>query len=158
MNNGRRPRPPLPPGQAEDISLILKRKLNFDLWMKSIILVFREGLMCDKDTLNLITEKVCAAAKEVLGDKLEKVILFGSYARGDYDEESDIDIMIIADIALEAVDATRENIHTCAGDIGLEYDILVSLSMDCSAIYHKYANVSGFYKNVQKDGVELYAA
>jgi hypothetical protein len=24
--------------------------------------------MCDKDTLNLITEKVCAAAKEVLGD------------------------------------------------------------------------------------------
>jgi hypothetical protein len=37
MNNGRRPRPPLPPGQTEDISLILKRKLNFDLWMKSIM-------------------------------------------------------------------------------------------------------------------------
>jgi hypothetical protein len=30
--------------------------------------------MCDKNTLNLITEKVCAA-KEALGDKLEKVIL-----------------------------------------------------------------------------------
>jgi hypothetical protein len=37
--------------------------------------------MCDKDTLNLITEKVCAAAKEVLGDRLEKVILFGKVCR-----------------------------------------------------------------------------
>jgi predicted nucleotidyltransferase len=114
--------------------------------------------MCDKDTLNLITEKVCAAAKEVLGDRLEKVILFGSYARGDYDEESDIDIMIIADIAPEDTHETREKIHACAGYLDLEYDVLVCLCMDCSAIYHKYADVSGFYKNVRKDGVELYAA
>jgi predicted nucleotidyltransferase len=126
--------------------------------MESIILIQREALMCDKNTLNLITEKVCAAAKEVLGDRLEKVILFGSYARGDYDEESDIDIMIIADIALEDKIAMRQKIHACAGDIGLEYDILVSLSMTCSDIYHKYADASGFYINVQKDGVELYAA
>jgi predicted nucleotidyltransferase len=118
----------------------------------------KEVKMCDKDTLNLITEKVCAAAKEVLGDKLEKVILFGSYVRGDYDEESDIDIMIIADIALEDRNATRRKIRAYTGDIGLEYDILVSLSIACCAIYHKYANASGFYINVQKDGVELYAA
>jgi len=31
--------------------------------------------MCDKAVLNEITERVCAAAKEVLGDKLEKVVL-----------------------------------------------------------------------------------
>ena len=29
------------------------------------------------------------------GDSIEEVILFGSYARGDYDEESDIDLLII---------------------------------------------------------------
>jgi len=45
--------------------------------------------MCDKAVLNEITERVCAAAKEVLGGKLEKVVLFGSYARGDYREWSD---------------------------------------------------------------------
>jgi predicted nucleotidyltransferase len=114
--------------------------------------------MCDKNTLNLITQKVCAAAKEVLGDRLEKVILFGSYARGDYDEESDIDIMVLADIAPEEVDRIRDKIHDLAGDFLWDYNMLVCLSMACSVIYHKYLEASGFYINVQKDGVELYAA
>jgi predicted nucleotidyltransferase len=40
--------------------------------------------MCDKAVLDTITKKVCVSAREVLGDKLEKVVLFGSYARGDF--------------------------------------------------------------------------
>jgi len=54
--------------------------------------------MCSKAVLDEITERICAAAKEVLGEKLEKVLLYGSYARGDYDEYSDIDIFVLADI------------------------------------------------------------
>jgi uncharacterized protein len=114
--------------------------------------------MCDKSVLDEITSRVCAAAKEVLGGKLEKVILFGSYARGDYDEESDIDIMVIADIALEEAHETWKKIREVTGDLGLEYDVFVSLSMNCSDIFHKYHDISGFYINVQKDGVILYAA
>ena len=36
---------------------------------------------------------------ELLGDRLKKVILYGSYARGDYSENSDIDIMILTDFS-----------------------------------------------------------
>lgn len=32
--------------------------------------------------------------KEILGKRLKKVILYGSYARGDYNKQSDVDIMI----------------------------------------------------------------
>lgn len=32
------------------------------------------------------------------GDSVEEVILFGSYARGDYNEESDIDVLIVGDV------------------------------------------------------------
>jgi hypothetical protein len=52
----------------------------------------------------------------------------------------------------------REKIHDIAGDFLWDYGMLVCLSMACSAIYHKYLEASGFYKNVRKDGVELYAA
>jgi uncharacterized protein len=52
-----------------------------------------------------------------LGEKLEKVILFGSYARGDYDEESDIDIMVIADIALGEANETRDKINAKTRDL-----------------------------------------
>jgi len=114
--------------------------------------------MCDKSVLDEITSRVCAAAKEVLGDKLEKVILFGSYARGDYDEESDIDIMVIADIALEEAHETRDKIDNAAGDFLWDYGILVYLNLTCSDRFHKYKDDLGFYINVQKDGVLLYAA
>ena len=114
--------------------------------------------MCSKDVLNKVTEKICTAAKEVLGEKLEKVVLFGSYARGDNDEESDVDIMVLADIAPEDVDKTRDKIRDLMEYIDLYNDVLVSLVIVCSAIYHKYGSVSRFYMNVQKDGVELYAA
>ncbi len=114
--------------------------------------------MCDKAVLDEITSRVCAAAKEVLGDKLEKVILFGSYARGDYDEESDVDIMVIADIALEEVHETRDKIRDVTGSFLWDYGILVCLIMTCSDIFHKCKDVTGFYINVQKDGVLLYAA
>jgi predicted nucleotidyltransferase len=114
--------------------------------------------MCSKAVLDEVTGRVCAAAREVLGDKLEKVLLFGSYARGDYDEESDIDIFILADIELEDANAERRKIRDCTGDIDLEYDVVTYLCMGCSAIFHKFADVTPFYKNVMKDGVELYAA
>jgi len=45
-----------------------------------------------------ISQKVMQAARDTLGDKLEKVIIYGSYARGDYDHESDIDFFILADV------------------------------------------------------------
>jgi predicted nucleotidyltransferase len=132
--------------------------LNLDLRIESIILVFREGIMCDKDTLNLIIEKVCAAAKEVLGDRLEKVVLFGSYARGDYREWSDIDIMVLADIQPEMAGETRKRIHKLMNHIDLELDVLVCLLVVCRSIYREYSKISPLYLNIQEEGVELYAA
>jgi predicted nucleotidyltransferase len=112
---------------------------------------------CSKDVLDTITKKVCAAAKEALGDKLEKVVLFGSYARGDYHDESDIDIMVLADIEPEDANKVRNKIHDLAGDFDLEYSTVTCLHMTCSSYFHKYISVLPFYMNVQKDGVELYA-
>ena len=33
--------------------------------------------------------------RRILGKNLKQVILYGSYARGDYTEDSDIDIMVL---------------------------------------------------------------
>jgi predicted nucleotidyltransferase len=113
--------------------------------------------MCDKDALDAITERVCAAAKEVLGEKLEKVLLFGSYARGDYDDESDIDIFILADITREEANDVRRQIHDKMDYIELDYDAVICLHMGCNDFY-SWLNVLPYYMNVQKDGIVLYAA
>ena len=36
--------------------------------------------------------------KNILGESLKKVILYGSYARGDYHKNSDMDIMILVSL------------------------------------------------------------
>ena len=46
---------------------------------------------------NLITEYV-TAVKKIYGNHLKQVILYGSYARGDYTKDSDVDIMLLVDL------------------------------------------------------------
>ena len=114
--------------------------------------------MCSQSVLNTITSEVVKAAKEHLGDKIDKVILYGSYARGDHDSESDIDIMVLANIDNdEELRETEKALWDIGWDIGYEYDVLVAVYFkDCETFY-KYVDDLPFYMSVQKDGVELYA-
>jgi predicted nucleotidyltransferase len=114
--------------------------------------------MCDKSVLDEITARVCAAAKEVLGDKLEKVFLYGSYARGDYDEYSDVDIFVLAGIAQEECCKAGLKIRSFIWELELEHDIIISPHVTGSETFYGYAKILPFYMNVLKEGVELYAA
>jgi predicted nucleotidyltransferase len=114
--------------------------------------------MCDKTVLDEVTSRVCAAAKEVLGDKLEKVILYGSYARGDFDEYSDIDLFILADIPQKDCCEAGLNIREFIWEFELENGVIISPHVSGSATFYKYLDALPFYMNVAKEGIELYAA
>lgn len=45
--------------------------------------------------LNALTTEFKQAMEELYGERLAKVILYGSYARGDFQPESDVDFMIV---------------------------------------------------------------
>ena len=113
--------------------------------------------MCSQHEVELITSKVVQAAKDSLGNKLDKVILYGSYARGDYDDDSDIDIMVLADIPLENQSVERKKIRMLLDCIDLEYDVFLSLSVNDSTTFNKYINDLPFFMNVLKEGVILSA-
>ncbi len=60
----------------------------------------RKGLplaMCSRPELQVVLGKVKDASERLYGNKLNRIILFGSYARGDNVDGSDMDIMIILD-------------------------------------------------------------
>ena len=113
--------------------------------------------MCSQSVLETITTKIVQAARDSLGDKLDKVILYGSYARRDYDTESDIDIMVLADIPREDANKERKRIWSFMGDLDLEYNVVVSVNVTDCATFYKYNNDLPFYKNVIRDGVDLSA-
>jgi len=102
-----------------------------------------------------ISQKVAQAAKFVLGDRLQKVILYGSYARGDYDHESDIDFFILADVPQEEASRWRNSIYDKIPYIDLDYDIIVSVKVTGSKVFNEYIDTLPFYMNVVREGIVL---
>ena len=93
--------------------------------------------------------------KEILGNRLKWVILYGSYARGDYNKSSDVDIMILTDLDDEEIEEYRDKISDVAFNIELEKEISISPIVKNIDKYNARVNVIPFYMNIQKEGVEL---
>lgn len=93
--------------------------------------------------------------KELLGIRLKKIILYGSYARGDYNKQSDVDIMILTDLSFEEIEEYRDKISDIAYDIELSTGIILSPVIKNIEKYNSRINFVPFYKNVEKEGVVL---
>ena len=48
--------------------------------------------MCTESQLFIIESQIVEIYRSVFGSDIVEILLYGSYARGDYDSESDIDI------------------------------------------------------------------
>lgn len=112
--------------------------------------------MCTKSELQIILSEIAATAKATFDEKIDSVILYGSYARGDNNENSDVDIMILVKrIAPEDLWKYRSPITSKSSDLGLKYNLLiVSLIKDIDT-FNKYLNVLPFYQNVMKNGINV---
>jgi len=72
-----------------------------------------------------IVAKLKSGLASIYGDRFKGVYLFGSRARGDHDDESDIDILIILDDVAEyaaEIERTGELVST----LSLEYGVSIS--------------------------------
>ena len=79
---------------------------------------------------------------------VEKVILFGSYARGDASDISDVDLVIESGGRLH-----NSKIFTLGGDLLVALPVRVDV-YDILEI----ENPSAMYENIQKEGVVIYDA
>ena len=112
--------------------------------------------MCTAQELQIVTKSVVAAVLELVSDKIYKIVLYGSYARGDFTRESDIDIMVILDCTKDEVLTYRKRISRMASRIGLEHDIMLSVLLRDKDSYLAGQEVLPFYQNIAREGVELY--
>lgn len=107
------------------------------------------------NSINNILTEFNNKAKKILGNRLKKVILYGSYARGDYNERSDVDLMLLTDLTFEEIEKYRDDISDIAFDIELKTGIIISPVIKNIDNYNSRINIIPFYKNVQMEGVVL---
>lgn len=108
-------------------------------------------------------EKIKSIALEVneelarlFGEKIERIILYGSYARGDFNSESDIDIMILLNCDSTEIAEYRKSISQIASRIGLQNDIMVSLLARNCKEFENNKKYQLFYQNIEKEGMNLW--
>lgn len=113
--------------------------------------------MCSRENLNIILKETYCGLEKIFEGKLEGVILYGSYARGDYNNESDIDIMALVDLEKNELAKYRRITSEFANDIDLKYDVLLSIKLQDKFTFEKYRDALPYYMNVIKEGVEIVA-
>ena len=91
-----------------------------------------------------------AEVENVTESKVKKVILYGSYARGDFRPDSDIDVMILVDTDRAGVSPLEKKICDVTYDFNDEHGTVQS-----NTHFNYWKKADMFYRNVEKDGVVI---
>lgn len=104
--------------------------------------------MLDKEIIEEIVRRIVPVASPT------RIILFGSHARGDADEDSDVDLLVV----VEETDSRRElaiKVMEALGDLTIPTDIIVTTD----DIIDRYSKVPGvIYEVATSEGKVVYAA
>ena len=103
-----------------------------------------------------ITNELVNGLIELFGAKLEQVILYGSFARGDADDESDIDVAVILSAALSP--DIMERFIAFNAELDLKYNKFFSIIDFNKADVKKWGTIVPFYKNINREGIVLWKA
>lgn len=107
----------------------------------------------NKSQLNLILQEVKRALQNLYQDQLSAIILYGSQAREEAKEFSDIDILIVLKSEINPyheIDRTSQIIS----EICLNHDVVISRHFISSAKFEK--ENTPFNYNVKKEGIFLW--
>lgn len=109
-------------------------------------------------TMENIIINYVAEIQKIYGSHLRRIILYGSYARGDFRADSDVDIMILLDLSdLEAKGYSRQ-LSCMTYDFNLDNDLDIKPIVKSEEHFKKWAVNYPFYANVQREGVVLYGS
>lgn len=92
-------------------------------------------------------EEFVEKLKEELGESLIRIVLYGSVARGQEREESDIDVFLVVKTR-----HVKEKIYDIASDIGIKYGVYIAPLVRTEEEFHKLED-STFTKEVTQSGI-----
>ena len=109
--------------------------------------------------MNNLTKKEKQAVKELVdelkklyGDNLSCVILYGSKARGDATEDSDIDILVVLK-NIQNFSLERKKVKEISWRLSYKYDLLLSIIIRSEQEYMR--KDTPLLMNIEKEGIVL---
>ncbi len=106
--------------------------------------------MLDK---NNVTQAVKAELQTLYGSRLAKLILYGSYARGDQHEGSDIDFLVVLKDDEIKTGTELRYMNSALFDLELQFNTTISAHPTTLGRFNTSDYL--FYQNVRREGIEV---
>ena len=118
------------------------------------IIIERKGVFSMEkiqDVLALFAQE----ARRLMGESYRKLLVYGSYARGDYHENSDVDIMILTSLPENQIERVEDALYDEAFTLFMEYGVQISVIVKNEDQFNYWLGAVPFYNNVKREGVEF---
>ena len=107
------------------------------------------------DDIKLIIEEFVKDVKACLGSDVQSIVLYGSYARGDFNAQSDVDILILVKSSDSDIKRYENSVYDCAFDLELKYGKVISSVIKNQQFFEYWADTLPFYRNIVNEGVRV---
>ena len=104
-----------------------------------------------------IMQQFASSLRKLLGNTLDSVIVYGSYARGDYSELSDVDVMILVTLSEEKIKKISDEISDMAFEYLMKFGVDISPVITNIDHFNYWVDNLPYYRNVRDEGVRLSA-
>ena len=111
-----------------------------------------------KNLVDKVMNEIVYDMRKIFDDNLRQVILFGSYARGEQEEYSDMDIMVLVNVSDEELRLYNNAIAEVMTNISIKYGVLPSIIDKNYEHFQHWVPYLPFYRSVQTEGIEFYAS
>ena len=115
-----------------------------------------ENLALNCETIEKIKMEATEMIKEIMGSDLMEIILYGSCARGDYTDDSDIDIALLLKCSRMEAKKYDDALAEISTVFAIKYFAIVNF---VSLPYGEFTEKRTWYryfKNIDKEGEVLY--
>ena len=109
-----------------------------------------------KSTLEHVKEATITNIPQIMNDDCRQIILYGSFARGDYTGDSDVDIAILTKCDRVQAKEYSSRIDDLAAEIGADTMAIVNYVCLPLEEFEKKKSWYPYFINIAKDGVKLY--
>lgn len=97
------------------------------------------------------------AVEDFFQADLDRVILYGSYARGEQRPDSDIDILVLLDQTDEYVNHHDDGLFDLTYDFNEAHGTDIRPFAKSSTFFRKWQEAHPFYRSIASEGIDLYA-
>ena len=113
-------------------------------------------LRLNQNTINKIKTESVSLICDILGADIRKIILYGSCSRGDFSDDSDIDIALLVSCDRAATNKYQNVLSKVATELAAKYFAIVNFVCLPEKEFEKKKNWYPYYKNIDEEGELLY--